>query len=321
MSDDVDDKCESRESLRTLGVKSLSRLTLNGSSDAVHVAFARARATLRAPMRISSIDPAPFHSFPYRSAVSGGGTETRACAINRGVVDVLPRDIDALVVTADLQGVVGHGRANRLLGSELAMQLVALALDNAIPPVDRIGVVIAGDMYSAPAADQRGASGDVRDVWAALASQVQVVVGVAGNHDTFGTSAERIAFFAKHENAHLLDGTVVDVGGMKFGGVGGIIGDPKKPQRKSERDFLRMVQSLRDQSADVIITHQGADTLDGRRGAPAVRALLVDHPPHPTLAVCGHCWWPDPLAALHDDVQALNVDSRVIVLTLSAAVR
>ncbi|MND09821.1 hypothetical protein D3C83_334440 [compost metagenome] len=65
----------------------------------------------------------------------------------------------------------------------------------------------------------------------------------------------------------------------------------------------------------MIITHQGANTDDGRRGAPAVRALLVDHPPRATLAVCGHCWWPDPLATLHEDVQALNVDSRVIVLT------
>lgn len=127
---------------------------------------------------------------------------------------------------------------------------------------------------------------------------------------------------AKLPNAHLLDGDVVDIGGVKIGGVkiggvGGIIGDPKKPQRKSERDFLRLLRGVREGEADVIIAHQGPDA-DGRRGAPAVRAFLVDHPPRATLAVCGHCYWPEPLAALHDDVQALNVDSRVIVLAAHA---
>ena len=49
-----------------------------------------------------------------------------------------------------------------------------------------IGVLLAGDLYTVPALDRRGGSGDVTAVWRAFGDEFSWVVGVAGNHDTFG---------------------------------------------------------------------------------------------------------------------------------------
>ena len=49
-----------------------------------------------------------------------------------------------------------------------------------------IGVLLAGDFYTVPALDRRGGSGDVTAVWKAFGDESSWVVGVPGNHDTFG---------------------------------------------------------------------------------------------------------------------------------------
>jgi hypothetical protein len=43
-----------------------------------------------------------------------------------------------------------------------------------------------------------------------------------------------------------------------------------------------------------------------------IREVLLRHPP--TVVVCGHCHWPEPLATLANGTQIVNVDSRMIVL-------
>jgi hypothetical protein len=52
--------------------------------------------------------------------------------------------------------------------------------------------ILAGDLYSAPGGDVRGATGDLRSVWSAFADAFAWVVGVAGNHDLFGSERELV---------------------------------------------------------------------------------------------------------------------------------
>jgi Icc-related predicted phosphoesterase len=255
-------------------------------------------------VRVESIDPEPFHAFPYLNAKSGGGTMTVSCPLFRAWVDRLPRDVDALVLTSDLQGVVG----DRLLGEGLVSELARLADKKTIPSLDRIGVVLAGDLYSAPEADRRGATGDVTSVWRAFSERFAFVVGVAGNHDLIDG-----AVVARMRGAVLLDGDVVDLGGVRFGGVSGIVGKSKKNRRRSEHDFLAALDTVLERGADVVVVHEGPDGEGGAlRGNPVVRTHLEERA---KLVVAGHAHWPVPLATLGRTGHVLNVDGRAIVAT------
>ena len=264
-------------------------------------------------MRIRSVDVTPFHSFPYFNAASGGGTETRQCSLFRAKADALPPEIQALVIASDLQGVVGSAPSSQLLGVGLADELAALSATGRVPPLNAVGAVLAGDLFSAPRADKRGASGDVRDVWLAFASRFRFVVGVAGNHDTFGTPEELAALKAT-PGVHLLDGDVANLDGVVIGGVGGISGDPAKPQRRHEREFLRALRRVVDADAKVVVLHHGPDADRGRlRGSPEIRQALDRSGPR--LVICGHVYWPEPLVDIRGGAQVLNADSRVVVVT------
>jgi len=68
-----------------------------------------------------------------------------------------------------------------------------------------------------------------------------------------------------------------------------------------------------DAPAPLVVLHGGPDVPElGRLGHPAIREALLEHPP--TLVVCGHCHWKEPLATLANGTQVVNVDSRLIVL-------
>jgi 3',5'-cyclic-AMP phosphodiesterase len=201
------------------------------------------------------------------------------------------------VAASDLQGVVGH----RLLGEALVDELASHVA------CDRTGVVLAGDLYSAPYADKRGATGDVFSVWKAFEAKFAFVVGVAGNHDIIDART-------LDSHVHLLDGAVVEIGGVRFGGVCGVIGESKKHWRRPEREFVRALRACLDRKADVVVLHQGPDAEWGElRGSEAVRVAL-DVKRH-CLVVCGHVHWPTPLAELRGGAQVLNVDGRVVVLS------
>ncbi|KIG12339.1 hypothetical protein DB30_01571 [Enhygromyxa salina] len=78
-----------------------------------------------------------------------------------------------MIVTADLQGRALPDRhapedtALPLLGEAVAEELHTLAQCQEIPPLDRVGVVLAGDLCAVPDARKMGASGDMRPVWRA----------------------------------------------------------------------------------------------------------------------------------------------------------
>jgi hypothetical protein len=267
-------------------------------------AAARASVRLGALIRIVSIDPSPIALVRHLAAARTGEAAARDLPVVRGIVDGLPDGLEALVVASDLQGVVGE----RLLGIEVAEQLAAL-----VPDGERTAVLLAGDLYSAPAADVRGASGDVREVWRAFAARFRWVAGVAGNHDTFGGGGFDRGRSFREPRTHVLDGELLELDGLRVGGVGGIIGDSAKPARRDEREFIRELKRLLASAPDVVVLHHGPDAERGElRGHEEVRRAFARS--GPVLVVCGHVYWPRPLAELRGGAQALNADGRVVVL-------
>jgi Icc-related predicted phosphoesterase len=280
-------------------------------------------------MRISDWNPTPLHQIPFLNARPGGGaSEERVLAVTQARISNLPASLDGLVLTADLQGRellpptnrqrrAGTWRpreGRRLLGEVAAEHLRRLCDHGDLPAGDRLGVVLAGDFWAEPGCTRRGGLGKVGPVWSAFGGTSRWVAGVLGNHDQYEhqrpsheegreSSACRVA---------LLDGDLVEMDGVRLGGVGGIIGDPSKPRRKSEKRFVELLESVLRDHPDLVILHEPPEMSEaGCPGKPAVRDCLLHNPP--TLLVCGHCHWPTPLQTLANGTQVCNVDSRLIV--------
>ena len=259
-------------------------------------------------LRITGIAEELIREVHYLNASSRGSTEVERLPIVRGTLAApLGGDLDALIVCSDLQGIVpGPQGRSELLGVHVAAALEELAHDRTIPPAKRIGVILAGDLFSVPAANKRGGYGDVAPVWGAFADVFAWVAGVAGNHDDVAKVS------ALGATVHLLDGNVVEVDGLRIGGVGGIIGNPRKPGRRNEADQLRVIEDVSVQRVDVLVLHEGPHGDDGQRGNPGIRAVIEAG--EVGLTICGHDHWRIPLAA-HRHGQILNVDARAVVLT------
>lgn len=268
-------------------------------------------------MRIARLESEPFYEIPYQRARSGGGTESVTLPLLRGFVDVMPPNVDSIVVASDLQGVAPIQEMNGavgLLGVALCEELLYLSEQGALPHPSRVGVILAGDLFSESLANRRGASGDVRDVYRALGREFRWVVGVMGNHDTLGPQDREVDRFCRQAKVSILDGRVTELDGLRVGGIGGIIGENGKPQRKSEKVFRSMMRSLLDESPSVVLLH-GGPNVPGTRllGSEVVRESLT----HPVerLVICGHAHWSTALVPLPGVGQVLNVDARVVVLS------
>lgn len=265
-------------------------------------------------MRVVDIEAEPLHVLEYADAAPGGGTQPRTLPIVRGRVEGLPPQLDALLVASDLQGrapLVSSGGAMHLLGEALAEEYAALAELDLVPHPSHTGVLLAGDLYAAPGADRMGATGDVRPVWQAFAAGFRWVAGVAGNHDLFGGAQEH-ARFTRVAGVHLLDGSAAALDDLRVAGVGGICGNPGKPNRRPPDDFLAALRRALANRPHVVVLHEGPDGASpGQRGNPQIRAALAGKR---ALVVCGHVHWDSPLAELPGGPQVLNTDARAFVL-------
>ncbi|WP_155298354.1 metallophosphoesterase family protein [Deinococcus kurensis] len=258
-------------------------------------------------MRLLSLQDRPFHRVRFLNAAKRGGTETGHLPFLRGQVDALPGGLDALLLTGDLQGVVRAWTGLRLLGLEVVTACASLAAEGHLPDLRRTGVLLAGDLYAAPGGDVRGASGNATPVWAASAEAFAWVTGVQGNHDTFDPHPDTL------ERAHLLDVDGVTLSGLHVAGVGGVIGDPARPARRAEADYLAGVALALERLPDVLLLHHSPAMGTAQRGDEALSRVLRASPP--PLTVCGHVHWDEPLGHLPGGASVLNVDKRVIILT------
>lgn len=138
-------------------------------------------------MEIISFASKDIERLRFRNAAKGGGVESAVLPIRLVKVAALPNDLQALLITSDLQGVLPlwQSASMQLLGEGLVAAYQELAAKAKVPSLAATGVILAGDFYAAPAGDKRGASGDVSRVWHAFADAFRWVVGVQGNHDTF----------------------------------------------------------------------------------------------------------------------------------------
>ncbi|GAA2679141.1 metallophosphoesterase family protein [Actinoplanes palleronii] len=262
-------------------------------------------------LRLLGTETEPVTSLGYRSARRGGGSEHLRLPVDRLRVDRVPDGCDAVLVVSDLQGVAVSplSGATVLLGQAFAEQLEIWAQSELLPAPDRLGVLLAGDLFSAPGADQRGASGPVAEVWRAFATAgCPFVAGVAGNHDE--VDAAEVAGYGPAVT--LLDGDRTGWGACTVAGVSGVSGDPQRPMRRPEPDFLGLVRAVTATPPAVLLLHEGPTGTDqAQRGNPLIRELLESRPPG--LTVCGHVHWDQPVARLGDG-HVLNVDARAILL-------
>ena len=263
-------------------------------------------------MRLIGTRPERLATVPYRAAGPGGIPQNVQLGVDRLPVDKLPDGCDALLAAGDLQGVAPSplGGDPVLLGIALADYLGVWADSGLLPPAERVGVLLTGDLYSAPGADRRGVSGPVVDVWLAFAAAgCPVVLGVAGNHDE--VTVAQVAELGP--DVALLDGDRRGLGGITVAGVSGIVGDPERPLRRTEKDFLDLIRELTTPSPDVLLLHEGpAGDRAGQLGRAAVRSTLERRAP--ALTLCGHVHWTDPVATLGDG-HIVNLDARAVVLT------
>jgi Icc-related predicted phosphoesterase len=279
-------------------------------------------------MRITDWTGKPIHEVPFLHARRGGGvSEEGVLAVTTAKVSGLPEPLEGLVLTADLQGREllpptnrqrrsGSHRpreGRRLLGEVAAEQLRRLSERGELPAADKLGVVLAGDFWAEPGCIRRGGLGKVGAVWSAFGGAARWVAGVLGNHDQYehaGPPSD--ANPSAVRRVALLDGDTVELDGCRLGGVGGILGDPRKPRRKSERRYVELLEGVLRGQPDLVVLHEPPESAEGGcRGKVVVRDCLLRQPP--TLVVCGHCHWPTPLQTLANGTQVCNVDSRLIV--------
>jgi Icc-related predicted phosphoesterase len=258
-------------------------------------------------LEISSIDSQPISELLYLNAAPRRGTEVRRIAVERARVRELPEGLDAIIVTSDLQGIVPHPITGQstLLGVAVAEHLAGLSEDGVLPPTARTGVVLAGDLYSVPAANERGGYGDVSEVWDAFAGFFAWVVGVAGNHDD--VSAVRT-----QADVVVLDGKYVELDGLRIGGVGLIVGNAAKVGRRGESEQLARIAHVVASQLDLLVLHEGPSGDGNQTGNAEIRRLIEQR--RVPFTVCGHVHWENPVAR-HSGGQVLNVDARIVVLS------
>jgi Icc protein len=266
-------------------------------------------------MRVVAIQPEPFHTITYEAAAQAGRTETLPLPLFLGTVDQLPAGLNGLICLSDLQGIEPRWKrrnAPRLLGELVAEELHLLAILGALPPTATMGVVMAGDLYAAPTADQRGSEGDVRPVWDAFGALFRWVIGVPGNHDRSDDAPRPATRFAPDPPMYYLDGAACTVDSLQIAGIGGIIGNPAKPLRRTEAHYRALITQLALRKPDMLILHESPAMAEYHyRGSASIRTMLDTSVI--SLVIAGHTQWNAPLGALPNGCQIVNVDSRVIV--------
>lgn len=247
----------------------------------------------------------PIHDLSYLIASRRGQAESVSLPF---LSAPCPRDLGtfaAVIATGDLQGRMSVG--GELLGIAVARELALLAECGQIPAMASSLILLTGDLWADEALRKRGGTGDVMPVWEAFMATGATVLGVGGNHDAFLSAAPE----------GLLDAGMVEVGGLRIGGLSGVIGNPRRPMRRAHDDFGRALSRLAGEQPDWIVLHEPPHIGEGQEGQHIVMdaMILADYRGG---VLCGHHWWENPVARV-GEIWCCNVDSRVVVFTAPGA--
>lgn len=275
------------------------------------------------------ISPHPIHRVGLWVPVSKSRLERDAVEIYGGTgVFRGECPFEGLILTADLQGMVLKDPTTRAwntdaypkitlaefyrmeqeglvesvpVGLVLPEILAEIVRDMGMRP-ERVAVLLCGDLYGSV---ERGATGDVTSVWAAFEEVFPRVVGILGNHDL-------LPEFAPFE---VLDGHEVSLGELRIGGVSGVIGNPRKPNRKSPEDYRQSLHRVLRHPPDLLLLHESPRIEGVNLPGRADLAEWLSQTSIGTLICSGHVPW-DTLTADLPPHQVLNVDQRVVILRI-----
>ncbi|WP_254514043.1 metallophosphoesterase family protein [Anatilimnocola floriformis] len=245
-------------------------------------------------------EPELIHEIPFRTSGSSGPRNRRLPVYTvRYENSAGPQP--TILATADLQGREKES-TNRLLGELLADEIERLQQAEDLPALDLC--LLCGDFYDYPDLNKLGGTGDVTSAFNALARIASETAAVLGNHDELNP----------HElltEVRVLDGKTFHSRSFTIGGVSGILGNPRKNNRKTEEEFLTAIEHCTDRCANVLLFHQGPQGNGPQQaGLDLINAAL--EPCRDLLVLCGHCHWDEPF---HQEGQNLfcNVDGRVLI--------
>lgn len=268
-------------------------------------------------MKIIKLEPQPIAQFPFLNAGRRANDFfVDQLPVYKAIVDGFPNSLEAIIATADLQGLesvpAAPSRPLRLLGQVLPKLLEDVLDGLGINSGDRVASMLAGDFYTYPDLHGRGGTGDVMRVWESFAANYQWVYGVAGNHDLFG---DQISYKPKWNGPriHLLDGDRTELDGLKIAGISGVIGNPRKNFRRTHQDYIESLELLLGEPTDIALMHEGPQAPQKNcRGV--IEITEVVEKTKPSLVIRGHKHWPEPLGELDCGVQILNVEATVVVM-------
>ena len=171
-----------------------------------------------------SIDPEPVASILYKNPKFFSKNEHGQIVAGQTGIPVhigsacLPRGLDALIVTSDLQGTIEVGGELHLMGLHIPDRLIELITRREMKiAADRTGVILCGDLYAHK--KKRGGYGDVTGVWRSFNKNFAWVAGVLGNHDLLGSN-ENKRVFLNEEGIHLLETSAINMSGFNHCGYG-----------------------------------------------------------------------------------------------------
>ena len=171
-------------------------------------------------MKIQNFKEQPIEKINYKTLEPGGKVINAELPILVGEITDLPGNLDGIVVTSDLQGIVLREDNEFLLGEVIAEILpVLIEIELGIRP-EKTGVALGGDFFAS--LDKRGGLGDVRKIWNIFKNGFKWVVGIAGNHDAFG-DAMSFEEFKKEEGIYYIDKEFREIEGISIAGISGII--------------------------------------------------------------------------------------------------
>ncbi len=263
-------------------------------------------------LKITQIDKKNIEDIEYLTIPHGSVIAQKfKFPIYKGRIEGLPKNIDSIVITSDLQGVCEFENGQKMLLGEVLAESLPLIYEIHFPQLStsKSWAFLCGDLYAN--LEKRGSSGNPFSVWQAFVQYFKQVIGIAGNHDDFGNDLNQLKLI---ENVHFLENHLLEFDGLKIAGLSGIIGRTDKNFRLEEQFYLNSFEKILKQQPDVVLTHLSPHIEElGFLGERQLTKILEKYAEN--LLFCGHSHWgTSQVVTLRNNIQILNADSKVFIL-------